>query len=151
MRYNWFESASPPAKLILALSFMVVCLIIGIFLSLFIAAPIFHKSFLDIFTSMGDIKNPENIYLLKYFQVVQSIALFIVPPFLLAPLFGQKSVDYLMIKNSSSILLIIIAVCLVLMAIPFVNWTEDLNSKLKLPELFKGVEHWMKLARKMRK
>ena len=146
MRFNWFESASPPARLILALSLMIVCLLIGIFLSLFLAVPIFHKGIFEIFSSLSDIKSPGNIYLLKYFQVVQSIALFIVPPFLLAPLFGQRSSDYLMTKKNPSVLLIIIALCLVLTAIPFINWIEEFNSKLRLPELLKGVEHWMKTS-----
>jgi hypothetical protein len=146
MQYNWFESASPPARLILTLSFMVACLLAGIFISLFIAAPIFHKGIFEIFSAVGDIKNPGNIYLLKYFQVVQSIALFIVPPFLLAPLFGQKTTHYLMIKKGPSILLVIIALCLILTAIPFVNWIEEINSKLKLPGFMKGIENWMKTS-----
>jgi membrane protease YdiL (CAAX protease family) len=125
---------------------MVVCLLFGIFLSLFLAMPIFHKSIFEVFSAFGDIKNPGNIYLLKYFQVVQSIALFIIPPFLLAPLFGQKSSDYLKIKKTPAILLIIIASLLVLSAIPFINWVEEFNSKMKLPEFMKGIENWMKAS-----
>jgi len=144
MKYNWFENAHHFAKLVITLSLMLVCVFTAFILSAFIAAPFFHKGIIDLLNSASDIRNPSNIYLLKYFQVVQSITFFIVPPFILAVLFGYKPADYLYLKKTPAITLIFIIICLVFAAIPFINFLEDVNSRMKLPGFFSGIEHWMK-------
>ncbi len=144
MKYNWFEAASPPAKFILALALMFICVFIAVFLSVVIAVPVFHRDIVSIFSAISDISNPNNIPIMKYFQVVQSIAFFLLPSFILAILFGHKPADYLKLKKQPTLYLVVITGIIVIASVPFINYLEEINSKLHLPAYFKSIESWMK-------
>ena len=144
MKYNWFESASPPSRVLLMLGFMVVCVIFGFVVSLIFAIPIFHMGITEIMNSASDIKNMANVQLLKYLQIFQATAFFIIPALAMPIFWGEKPSNYLQLNKKPNCYLVFIAVCLIAAAIPFINFTELLNSKMKLPEFMSGIEQWMK-------
>lgn len=144
MKYNWFETASPFAKIIISLAFMFCSFFIFIFLSSIIAIPFFQKNITGLFLAMSDISNPANIPLIKYFQVIQSIALFLLPPFFLAIFFGYKPVDYLKLRRPVTFNTVVIAGAIIVISIPCINYLETINAKLQLPEFLKSIENWMK-------
>jgi uncharacterized protein len=83
---------------------------------------------------------------LKYFQVVQSIGVFIVPPFILGWLFHGQIFDYLNLNrpiNFESVLLVLV---LSFAASPFINFIGEINANMQLPSWLSGVEIWMKNA-----
>jgi hypothetical protein len=95
---------------------------------------------------MDELNNPESIRVLKYFQVVQSIGVFIVPPFILGWLFHGKILEYLCLNKkvtSESVLLVLV---LSFAASPFVNFIGEINANMQLPVWLSGVENWMKNA-----
>jgi uncharacterized protein len=143
MKYNWFESASPVSKIIISVFFMYIFLLVGFFIAGVIGVPIFNKSFSEIFVAASDFHNKSNVNILKYFQITQSITLFFLPPFVMAILFGKRPKEYLSLTKKPGILLCVIAVLLILASIPLVNYFENINSKMKLPESFNAVEQWM--------
>ena len=126
------------------LGFMVVCVILGFLLSVLIAIPVFHESGFQIISMASDIHNPANINLLKYMQIVQAIAFFLVPAWLMPIFWGEKPIQYHRLPHKPLLLLALIAVCLIISAIPFINYTELINSKMHLPSFLSGVENWMK-------
>ena len=126
------------------LGFMVVCVILGFLLSVLIAIPVFHESGFQIISMASDIHNPANINLLKYMQIVQAIAFFLVPAWLMPIFWGEKPIQYHRLQHKPLLLLALIAVCLIISAIPFINYTELINSKMHLPSFLSGVENWMK-------
>jgi membrane protease YdiL (CAAX protease family) len=144
MKYNWFEMSSPSSRVFLMLGFMVVCVVFGFVLSIVFAIPFTNKSAMEIINLASNIQSMENINLLKYMQIVQSIAFFIIPALLMPVFWGRKTVNYLHLNRKPQIILILIAAGLILAAIPFVNFTELINSKLKLPQFMSGIEQWMK-------
>lgn len=144
MKYNWFETASPFAKLILALAFIFMCGIVGTALAMIIAVPFFHMSLSKIFVSAADFQNSANLPLLQYLQVMQSITIFLVPSFLLANLFNHKPADYLSLRKRPALWISIIAICLVVIIVPLINFLQELNSRMQLPEFLKGIQAWMK-------
>lgn len=144
MRYNWFESASPFVKLLLALFFMLGCVMAAFIIAVVVAVPIFHISLSAILVAGTDIQNPANLHLLQYLQVIQSIAFFLVPALLLSKLFGYHPADYLSLRKRPAILISIIAICLILFIVPFINFLQEFNSRMHLPEFLKNVETWMK-------
>jgi len=144
MTFNWFEKSSPASKIVLSLAFMVSILIIGFFIGLILAVPIFGKSIFEIFNAGSNIHNEENINILKYLQTVQSISLFVIPPILLATLFGNKPSEYLKLNIKPKNVYLITVSVIVMAAIPFINFTEMINSKLSLPSFMTGLEQWMK-------
>jgi hypothetical protein len=84
--------------------------------------------------------------MLKYFQVVQSIGLFIVPPIILGWLFKGNIIKYLNLHknvNGASILLVTL---LIIFALPLINFIGEWNTQMNFPEWLSGVERWMKNA-----
>jgi uncharacterized protein len=145
MKYNWFESASPGAKIILMFMVMFVCVMMAFVLSVYVAAPFMHKTASELFDIAKNL-NSSDYNFLKYLQTVQAIALFIIPAMLLPAFFGSNYKEYLSLKKIPSAQLIILAIVFILIAVPFINFTEMVNSKMKLPQALSGLENWMKTS-----
>jgi membrane protease YdiL (CAAX protease family) len=94
--------------------------------------------------SASGMNTPEGIGFLKYFQVVQSVGLFVVPPFVLAWLFHGNASEYLMIDRTTGWQTYLFAVLSLLMVVPFINFIGAINSQMKLPESLSGLEEWMR-------
>jgi membrane protease YdiL (CAAX protease family) len=119
------------------------CLSISFIIGIFIAIPLFNLDFLEIISRLSDITNTENTRLLKYFQIVQSIGLFIIPPFILAYAFDKKSVNYLQINKNPLVLASLVSFITIIISIPIINFLVEINSHLKLPEALANIESWM--------
>jgi len=78
--------------------------------------------------------------------VVQSIGLFIVPPFLLAWLFHGKIAEYLYLKRNATSTSIFLVAVLVVFALPLINFIGEWNTRMEFPEFLAGMERWMKNA-----
>lgn len=143
MNYNWFESTSPLTKILISVFFMYIFLFVGFFIAGVIAIPFLGKSLSEIFIAASDFNNVANVNILKYFQVIQDITLFILPPFALAVMFGKRPKEYLSLVKKPGILLCLVSLLLIISSIPIINFFEDINSKMKLPDAFSAVEKWM--------
>jgi hypothetical protein len=97
-------------------------------------------------TDISDLNNPETISVLKYFQVVQSIGLFIVPPFILGWLFHGSFSEYLSLNKTVNFASVLLVLLLSFAASPFINFIGEMNANMHLPEWLSGVETWMKNA-----
>lgn len=146
MQFNWFENTSPGAKLVLAFALMVCVAVIFSLIALVIAIPLFQMGPAELMNAMSNIHHNSNINVLKYFQVIQSVGLFVVPPLLLAVLFGYRPAQYLKLQTSPKIAVSFITLLVVFSCLPFVNFTEMLNANMKFPESLHGLELWMKTA-----
>lgn len=148
MKYNWFQNANPLVKFLLALSVMFTVGSIIYFSSAIIGAAIFNVSLKEILNLDPGFVSPGYLKLLQYLQVMQSFALFIIPSLLLSVLFSEKPSEFLSTKNKSHIYLYLIGIALIISILPFINYVEDLNSRLKLPVQLKSLEDWMKTSEK---
>jgi membrane protease YdiL (CAAX protease family) len=86
----------------------------------------------------------EAINLFKFIQIVESIAIFVIPAFILAYFFQGKTNEYLMINRTASFNTYLYASLTILLLIPLINFVGEINSHLKLPESFAGLEEWMR-------
>jgi hypothetical protein len=75
---------------------------------------------------------------------VQSIGVFIVPPFILAWLFHGKIAEYLSLNKPVNYASILLVLLLSFSASPFINFIGEINANMQLPEWLSGVENWMK-------
>lgn len=138
-----FREMKPFSQLMFALFVMVASVLAFMVVGIFLALP---------FVGMADLMNnlsatadsPESIYFLKYFQVLQSIGLFVVPPIILALLFHGNIYEYLQIDRSTNKRTYLFAALTLLMVIPFVNFLGELNGQMKFPDSLSGIENWMK-------
>ncbi|MGE5395598.1 MAG: lysostaphin resistance A-like protein [Candidatus Saccharibacteria bacterium] len=144
MAYTTFRGMHPFAQFMFSLFVMVVCVLLFMFVSVLIAVPFFGLP--EIMRSVGStaMDTPESLNFLKYAQVVQSIGLFIVPPFILAWLFYGNMSEYLLIDRSSSFNNFLYTALSILLLIPLINFAGEINSKLTLPASLAGIEDWMR-------
>ena len=144
MAFNAFRDMKPFPQLLFSALVILVTFFAFLILSLAVAIPFFgFKSIINI-SDLNNLSDPQNIIILKYFQTVQAIGLFIIPPFILGYLFEGNMLNYLYLnKNfkSSSFLLVVI---LMFAMSPLVNFIGELNSKMSLPHWMSGLEQWMR-------
>lgn len=99
---------------------------------------------------------------LKWFQFVQTVGTFLLPPFIVAWLWSSQPMRWLQLarirtaslkeqgiktKMPSSIftcLLFGLAILLMVVALPGINLLADWNSRLELPAFMAGIEQWMR-------
>lgn len=137
---------SPSAKLGFALMIVLLCFFLVYFIGIIIAVSAFHW---DIFSNpelLSDYKNPENIKVLKFLQLIQSIGLFVIPPFLFAYFVYPSVTEFLRFKRKISINIFIITILAGICFLPFSNLLAWYNSFLELPSFMSGIEHWMRAS-----
>ncbi len=134
---------SPFSQFIFSLFVIVVSFLFFMVVSVVIAIPLFDLD-LNKIATITDISNPDNIDFLKYFQVVQSIGLFIVPPIILAWLFMGNVIKYLQLHKSPGLASILLVVLLTVSISPAINLLGEINSKMAFPEWMSGIEDWMR-------
>jgi len=87
--------------------------------------------------------DPKYIDGLKVIQILSSIGTFILPPMALA-LTERKKVSEFYSFKKPRVLLIILVLSIMIVSMPFMEWTVLLNQKMVLPDFLKAVEEWMK-------
>ncbi|MCK3683683.1 CPBP family intramembrane glutamic endopeptidase [Maribellus sp. YY47] len=144
MAITAFRGMKPFPQLLFSAFVILVCFLTFLILSLIIAVPVFGFDSLLNLPTLTDLENPESLNFLKYFQTVQAIGLFVLPPLILAYLYQGSVSKYLYLNTSfrgSTFLLVIV---LMVFMMPFINFTAELNSRLSLPGWLSGVEEWMR-------
>jgi len=103
---------------------------ISLFLMLFF-------SLVSIWITNGDLTN---IGSLKLAQFLQSLGLFVLPPFILAYLWSENPLGYLRINRNPSADNIVLAIVIMLSAIPAINLLAELNHAIPFPESLSWLE-----------
>jgi len=95
---------------------------------------------------LQDVSLPQTIKVLKFFQLIQSLGLFVIPPFVIAFLMYQSVKGFLRFNKIHSNYYVLLTIVAILSFIPFTNLLSYLNSFLKLPDFMKGIEEWMRAS-----
>ena len=107
---------------------------------------IFGTDITQMQSALGDLSLPRNVAILKYFQIVQSFGLFIIPPVIIALFLHGKPSIYLKYKKFPLVKTILLVVAIVILADPLINLLTEINSKLSLPSWMNSVQVWMQEA-----
>ncbi|TDG37414.1 CPBP family intramembrane metalloprotease [Pedobacter changchengzhani] len=132
----------PFYQLLLLLAYAFVGLLVFSAIAVLIIVIIYGTSILSNFglITSGD---PQYNFALKIFQMASSIGIFIVPPIFLAITQKQNpSTLFGLLKPKYMPLLLVFIIMMVSM--PFMEWSVTINQKMVLPEFLRGVEQWMK-------
>jgi membrane protease YdiL (CAAX protease family) len=111
-------------------------------LSMVIASPIFGMSIKDL-ASPDILNQPQNVNAFKFLQLFQSIALFVVPSFILGKIFSDNSIRYLKLDIAPDKTRWALALIIILTAIPVINWIAELNALIKLPAFLSGIQQYI--------
>ena len=85
----------------------------------------------------------DKIESLKLLTALQHLLLFIIPPVFAAYIYSKSVKKYLYLNNCK-LSLIFLTILIIFFAIPVINFTGLINSKLSLPESLSGLEDMMK-------
>jgi uncharacterized protein len=140
------DSLTPFTRILFSVLLMITCFAIAFFIGILLAGPLFGTGLKDIISSLSDVDNLQTIRLLKFFQVIQSFGLFIIPALLAGYFFEGSSVRYLRLDKPSLWPVYLITLALMYASLPFINWMVGANEAMKLPEFMKGIEDWMKIT-----
>jgi len=144
MDFTAFRGMKPFAQLMFSLFVMVASVFIFMVVGMIAVIPIYGLGGLMSSMSETSLNSPEGINLLKYFQVIQSIGLFVVPPFIIGWLYQGNFSEYLKINRSTRVQSFLLASICLLAVIPFINFLGAINSQMTFPESLSGLEGWMK-------
>ncbi|HBB90377.1 MAG: hypothetical protein A2X22_01550 [Bacteroidetes bacterium GWF2_49_14] len=142
METSYIASRHPLVQILFAILITLISFIVISILSLIPAIFLFEVPLASL-TSALDITNPDNIPLLKYLQITQAIALFIIPPIVIGWFTIRNSWTYLEVdkkpdeKRAGLVFIILISV------MPALNLLAMLNESMQLPGLLAGLERWM--------
>lgn len=136
------DEIDPFLQLLLLLIYAIVGAVVFSIIGLAIILCIYGFGMISNFEliSSGD---PKFTDALKILQIASSIGMFIVPPVTLALTEGKKPSNFYSFKKPKFILLIFVVIIMIV-SMPFMEWTAIWNQKMILPYFLKGVEHWMK-------
>ena len=88
---------------------------------------------------------------LKWFQFVQTVGTFLLPPFIVAWLWSAEPLEWLGLRRKVKgerkkelFLLYGGVIVLMVVALPGINLLADWNSRLELPAFMAGIEQWMR-------
>lgn len=146
MVFTAFRDMKPLSQLMFSIFVVIAGFLAFLVVSLVVAIPFFGVDSITSITNISDLKNPETIKVLKYFQVVQSIGVFIIPPFILGWLFHGNIAEYLSLNKSVNFASVLLVLLLSFAASPFINFIGEMNANMQLPEWLSGLENWMKTA-----
>lgn len=108
------------------------------------AIPFFGTDVLDMLTQATGLSESDDVILMKYFQIVSQLGIFVFPPLVFSLLITQHPFKYLWLNRFPSITTIIATTILIFTILPGINWMMALNEHLALPDWLNGVETWMR-------
>ena len=98
--------------------------------------------------AMGSIAlfpQPVTTEALKWVQLIQTAALFLLPPFLMAFLWAKQPLEWLKLKSETRGYGLW-AIFLMLIALPAINLVGYFNQQMSLPAFLEPLEQWMKTS-----
>ena len=143
MRKGLFEGASPVTQFIMLVFTMVSCVLLCMFIGILLAPLILGISMSDVFQIFSN-QAESNLHLMRYFQTLQSIGLFIIPAFFSAYLFSGDVAGYLALRQTDRIKWFGAVMLMMLMTVPFINLLASLNEMIVFPKFLSGLEQWFK-------
>ena len=120
---------------------MLISFLVSIGLS-FLVVKIEGLSFFDLVDTSATITNG-HINILKWFQIIQSVFLFVVPAWFFAYFIGQKPADFLSLNQGAHRNTYLLVFLLMAVMFPVNNYIAEWNRNLSYPDALSGLHNWM--------
>ena len=142
--FSDFSSQKPIIQLFISICVVIIAGTLLFYLSLLAGALFFNSDISEMISVPAVNASAKEVSILKYIQVSQQIAMFIIPAIFLGYIFKEGKVSFLKLDRTPESGNIIIVILLTIMIIPLNSYTGFLNSKLAFPDWLSGIEHWMR-------
>ncbi len=127
------------------LGIVLICWSLFLVLSITLCKSLFNINFLEV-NVLSQLSFPPVLNSLKILQILNTIGMFVLPPFIFAFVVERRALNYLQLNRSARLASFVFTALIMFAAIPLINWMGELNSLLKLPESLSTIEKWMKEA-----
>lgn len=136
------------SRFLLAVGVVLICAVLFTLIGMLVVSAYYGISPAQLQDAFNSESNPQAISMLKFMQTISAIGAFVVPAFVIAFLFDQKPLNYLSLSKKVSVTSIILVSLAIILALPFINYLGELNSRMSLPSFLSGLENWMKESEK---
>ncbi len=141
---KFLRVATPFVQIIYTL---ILVLLGGTLISLlgFLGCRIFLGINFEALTAMlENFNDPFNLLFLKFFQVLQTLGMFILPPFVLAYALDKKPLRFLQLDRKPTWIMVGVVCAIILVYGPVIEWVSLVNQHLVLPGWMSAIEAWMR-------
>lgn len=146
MRSGFFYNTPPFIKLLLVPALMAGSYLVLFFISAIAGALIFDVTYSDLVNILQEEQYVGHTGFLKFLQIFYSIGLFLVPGILAGYFIQGSSFGYILADRRPSMVTSFAVVCLLLCAIPVINFLVELNLGLHLPDKLGGIDERIRNA-----
>jgi membrane protease YdiL (CAAX protease family) len=122
---------------------MVTSFFVFFLLGYLLAVPLFDLSIQELSGILSGKGQQMHPHLIKYFQILQTVGLFVIPPFIAARFLSKQPVKYLGFSNQPNPWSLFTVVVLIFASLPLINFLAQLNQNINLPEQFASLEQWL--------
>jgi len=129
----------PFVKILLLGVVMIVSVLVVLLFGLLLTIPFFG---MDVFRAY--LEGNHSINMIRYFQVVSHLGLFVGASLVFAYLVGRDPLRYLQARRIPGGRVILYSAIIMLVAVPLVYFLAYLNQQMSLPEALSGLEEWMR-------
>ena len=143
LKTGLLSKSKPIEQFLFSFFIILVSFLIVFLLGIILAIPFFKVNLFQDPYALSNISQ-KNINVLKYFQVVQTIGLFVAPAFVLGFFYNKNLVDYLQLNKNPKLISVILAASVMIAAIPTINFLAEINSKFVLPDSLSSLQEWLK-------
>lgn len=137
-RYN-FQGMSPLTKILFTCLIVFLLMFLSSVFSAVLAIPIFGYTLTDILEAIS-YPDQDNLPVIRYFQIVQSVFAFIIPAVFVAWLFSSDTFGYLKADIKPYLRTILLVLGSIVTTIPLLNVLTSFNAQLNLPDWLNNVE-----------
>lgn len=137
--FKYIDNKSPWVLLLFTIASMALCLLAGTLITGIIAL-VYSGGDASVLSSPLTM----DINLLRMMQIIQSISLFLIPPFIVARLVEVNGFEFISVRKKADSNLVLLSVLLIVACLPLINYLGLLNNSMKLPAFMSGIEQWMK-------
>jgi len=103
-------------------------------------------SFEELSVVLTNFEDPANLGYLKFFQILQSLGMFILPPLVLAYALSDTPFRFLQLQRRPTGMMLGLVGVLILAGGPLIEWFSLLNQQMVLPSWMSSVESWMRTS-----
>ena len=139
---NTFRRVHPFTRMLLLALMMFVGLIVVLGLGLIIAIPLLGQEVLTLLGG-GDV-DPDNISIMRYFQILSHVGLFIVPSIVFVVVVSRRPIHFLEASRRPRLWPFILVSLIMFAALPMVGFLTQINQALHLPDALQSIENWMR-------
>lgn len=139
MQNGFLNQLNPGAKIVFSIIFALFSMFVVSFLGTIPAIFIFKMNLAGIMQSLSA-DEKANIPLLKYYQTLQTLGLFILPALFLGRMFFEKDFPLSVKKTKPGLNIYFWMAALIIFGFPLVTLMGEWNAGLKLPEFMAGIE-----------